>query len=87
MPSLRNALSIVLVAPSIERGLRSPARPAFQGRVRWNASQASDAIVPHALSNSAEATSTVSVGQAIANSNGFIGRIDPAEPLTIIRLG
>ena len=44
-------------------------------------------LLPHALSNSGEATSTVSVGQVIASSNGFIGTIDPAKPLTIVRLG
>jgi hypothetical protein len=41
----------------------------------------------HALSNSAEATSTVSVGQTIASSYEFIVAIDPGKLLTIVRLG
>jgi hypothetical protein len=41
-------------------------------------------LIPHAQSNSAEATSMVSVGQAIANSYGFIVAIDPEKPLTIV---
>jgi len=44
-------------------------------------------LLPHARSNSAEATSIVSPGQAIASSNGFMGKIDPARPFTIVRLG
>jgi hypothetical protein len=40
-----------------------------------------------ALSNSADATSTVSFGQAIASSNGVVGEIDPTNPLTTIHLG
>lgn len=38
-------------------------------------------LMPHALSNGAEATSAVSVGQAIASSYGFIVAIDPAKLL------
>jgi hypothetical protein len=37
---------------------------------------------PHALSNSDDATSTVSFGQAIASSNGFAVATDPTNPLT-----
>jgi hypothetical protein len=37
---------------------------------------------PHALSNSADATSTVSLGQATASSNAFVGATDPMNPLT-----
>lgn len=44
-------------------------------------------LMRHALSNGAEATSTVSVGQAIASSYGFTVAIDPAKLLTIVRLG
>jgi len=36
----------------------------------------------HALSNSADATSKVSSGQATASSNGFVVATDPANPLT-----
>jgi len=38
----------------------------------------------HALSNSADATSTVSFGQATASSNEVAGEIDPTNPLTTI---
>lgn len=41
----------------------------------------------HALSNSADATSTVSFGQASASSNGFVGATDPTNPLTTIHWG
>jgi len=37
---------------------------------------------PHALSNSDDATSTVSFGQAMASSNGFAVATDPTNPLT-----
>jgi S-formylglutathione hydrolase FrmB len=37
---------------------------------------------PHVLSNSDDATSTVSFGQAIASSNGFAVATDPTNPLT-----
>jgi len=37
---------------------------------------------PHALSNSDDATSTVSFGQAIASSNGFAVATDPTNPFT-----
>jgi hypothetical protein len=36
-------------------------------------------LLPYALPNSTEATSTVSVGQAIASSNGFIGATRSGE--------
>jgi len=36
----------------------------------------------HALSNSADATSTVSLGQPTASSNGVAGTIDPTDPLS-----
>jgi hypothetical protein len=42
---------------------------------------------PNAPSNSADATSTVGFGQAIANSNGFVGPTDPTNPLTAIHRG
>jgi hypothetical protein len=32
----------------------------------------------HAFSNSADATTTVSFGQTMASSNGFVGAIDPS---------
>jgi hypothetical protein len=35
----------------------------------------------HALSNSDDATSTVSFGQAMASSNGFAVATDPTNPL------
>jgi hypothetical protein len=41
----------------------------------------------HALSNSVDATSTVSFGQATASSNGFVGAIDPTKPLATIHWG
>ncbi len=41
----------------------------------------------HALSNTANATSTVSFGQATASSNGVAGAIDPTNPLTTIHWG
>ena len=37
---------------------------------------------PHAPSNSADATSTVSLGQATARSNAFVVATDPTNPLT-----
>jgi hypothetical protein len=42
---------------------------------------------PHALSNSADATSIVSFGQAIASSSGFVGTNDPTNPPMIIHRG
>lgn len=43
--------------------------------------------LPQALSITAEATSTVSIDHAIANSNGLIETAGPTRPLTVIRLG
>jgi hypothetical protein len=44
-------------------------------------------LLLHALSNSADATSTVSFGQAVASSNGSAGAIDPTNPLATIHRG
>jgi hypothetical protein len=42
---------------------------------------------PQALSNSACAKSTVSFGQAIANSNEVVGSIGPKNPLPNVHWG
>jgi len=80
-----------LSCSKLERALPASRRgaPAFQIRAesdgmrekhqpRWS---------PNALSNSADATSTVSIGQARASSNGVAGAIDPTNSLTAMHWG
>ena|ERR1700688_799859 len=67
------AVGVVLCRDGLSDGMRRKIQPRLS---------------PHALSNSAEATSTVSRGQAIASSSGFVvGAADPANPFTNIHRG
>ena len=65
------------------------AAPVFQIRVELDKMRLKHQLpwFVHALSNSTDATSTVSFGQAIASSNGFAGAVDPTKPLTSIDWG
>src|SRR5260370_15162159 len=60
--------------------------PAFQNRTGAGGMRLKrqPRLSRQALSNSADATSTVSFRQAIASSNGFVGANDPTNPPTTI---
>jgi hypothetical protein len=80
-----------LVLPKPERALSASLRgaPAFQIRTESTGMHLERQPLwsPNALSNSADATSTVSFGQAMASSNGFVVATDPTSPLTAIHRG
>jgi hypothetical protein len=88
LASLRLFLTWYIPVTKLQSALSAQLRgaPAFQNRTELEGMHLEHQPLwsPHALSNSADATSTVNCGQAIASSNGFVMAADPIDPQTAI---